>query len=92
LQNDILDMTRPRGCAAAQECKSAGLGYGGCGPRQYIVYCPRNIDESLLQQRLDELTKLEQAEAQRQSEPPPCRPPSTPEPEVLDGVCRAKLF
>ncbi|HEU4411416.1 MAG TPA: hypothetical protein VFS43_39560 [Polyangiaceae bacterium] len=92
LQDEILAMMQPRGCATAKECKAAGLGYGGgCGPRQYVVYCPRNVDDALLQQRLDELTKLEEAEAKRQAEPPPCRAPSPPEAEVLDGVCRAKL-
>jgi hypothetical protein len=91
LLTEILDLARPSGCAAANECKTAALGFGGCGPRQYVVYCPRNVDAALLQQRLDELSKLEQAEAQRQGEPPPCHPPPAPEPEVLDGICRAKL-
>lgn len=91
LLTEIVDMTRPRGCTATKECKSVGVGYGGCGPRQYIVYCPRNVDEARLRERLDELTKLEQAEAARHGEPPPCRPPPTPEPEAVEGVCRAKM-
>jgi hypothetical protein len=91
LMGEITEMTRPRGCATSKECKTVGVGYGGCAPRQYIVYCPRNVEEALLQQRLDELSKLEQAEAEHQGEPPPCRPPATPEPEVFEGACRAKL-
>ncbi len=91
LLNEILDLTRPGGCKKAEECKAVGLGYSACGPRNYVVYCPRSVDEAPLQQKLDELSKLEQAEAERQGGQPPCQPPPAPQPETLDGVCRAKI-
>jgi hypothetical protein len=91
LMNEIAEMTRSRGCEKSQECKAIGVGYTECGPRQYIVYCPRSTEEALLQEKVDELSKLEQAEAKHQSDPLPCRPLPNPEPEVFNGACRAKL-
>lgn len=92
LRNEILTMTTPRGCKAAGECKAAGVGYNRCGgPRQYIVYCGKGVDESSLSSKREELEKLEEDEAKKQGEPPPCKKASEPQVEFADGACRAKL-
>jgi len=92
LRNEILALTPPTGCDKAAECKVIGIGYNRCGgPRQHVVYCGKGADEAALQEKTDELRRLEEEEAQLQGEPPPCKKVEPPQVELADRSCRAKI-
>jgi hypothetical protein len=62
LERDARALAKTTGCAAPSECRTAPVGWRGCGgPRTYLVYCAASTDSIALFRKLDELKAAETA-------------------------------
>ena len=62
LEREARLLAKTDGCASASACRTAPVGWRGCGgPRTYIVYCATTTDSVALFRKLDELKAAETA-------------------------------
>lgn len=60
LEQEARALAKLDGCATAGECRTATVGWRGCGgPRTYLVYCAASTDTVALFRKLAELEKAE---------------------------------
>jgi hypothetical protein len=62
LEQEARALAKLDGCASAGECRTAPVGWRGCGgPRTYLVYCAASTDTVALFRKLAELEQAERA-------------------------------
>ncbi|HEV7994231.1 MAG TPA: hypothetical protein VGP25_20575 [Gemmatimonadaceae bacterium] len=62
LEQEARALAKTNGCNSADSCRTAPVGWRGCGgPRTYIVYCAATTDSAALYRKLDELKEAEMA-------------------------------
>jgi hypothetical protein len=60
LEREARALAKTDGCSSASACRTAPVGWRGCGgPRTYIVYCAATTDSVALFRKLDELKEAE---------------------------------
>jgi hypothetical protein len=60
LEREARALAKTTGCDAASSCRTAPVGWRGCGgPRSYVVYCPASTDTAALLRKLEELKRAE---------------------------------
>jgi hypothetical protein len=60
LEREARALVKTTGCSAAASCRTAPLGWRGCGgPRAFLVYCPATTDSVALFRKLEELRQAE---------------------------------
>jgi hypothetical protein len=90
LERDARALVRTTGCEAASSCRTAPVGWRGCGgPRNYVVYCPATTDTVALIRALDELKRAEMAYNERESVISTCEMRMPPTVTVQGGTCVA---
>jgi hypothetical protein len=62
LEQEARALAKLEGCARAGDCRTAPVGWRGCGgPRTYLVYCAASTDTVALFRKLAELEQAERA-------------------------------
>jgi hypothetical protein len=62
LEQEARALARLEGCARIGDCRTAPMGWRGCGgPRTYLVYCAASTDTVALFRKLAELEQAERA-------------------------------
>jgi hypothetical protein len=62
LEQEARALAKLDGCASAGQCRTAPMGWRGCGgPRTYLVYCAASTDTVALFRKLAELEQAERA-------------------------------
>jgi hypothetical protein len=62
LEREARAIAKTDGCNSADACRTAPVGWRGCGgPRTYIVYCAATTDSAALYRKLAELKEAEMA-------------------------------
>lgn len=62
LEQEARALARTEGCTSAGACRTAPVGWRGCGgPRAYVIYCAATTDTVALFGKLAELEKAERA-------------------------------
>lgn len=62
LEQEARAIARTEGCRDAEGCRTAPVGWRGCGgPRTYLVYCAATTDTAALFRKLAELEAAERA-------------------------------
>jgi hypothetical protein len=62
LEQEARALSKLEGCATAGDCRTAPMGWRGCGgPRTYLVYCAATTDTVALFRKLAELEQAERA-------------------------------
>lgn len=88
LERDARAFVRATGCDAAASCRTAPVGWRGCGgPRAYVVYCPATTDTVALMRTLEELKRAEMAYNERESVVSTCEMRLPPSVTVQGGSC-----
>ncbi len=60
LEQEARALVKTDGCASAAACRTAPVGWRGCGgPRTYLVYCAASTDTTALFRKLKELENAE---------------------------------
>lgn len=60
LEREVRALARTDGCSSAAACRTAPVGWRGCGgPRTYLVYCAAATDTVALFRKLTELENAE---------------------------------
>jgi hypothetical protein len=60
LEREARALARTDGCSTADACRTAPVGWRGCGgPRTYLVYCAATTDTAALFRKLQELEAAE---------------------------------
>ena len=60
LEQEARALAKTEGCASVGACRSAPMGWRGCGgPRTYVVYCAATTDTVALFKKLAELEQAE---------------------------------
>jgi hypothetical protein len=60
LEREARALVKTTGCSSAASCRTAPLGWRGCGgPRAFLVYCPATTDSVALYRKLEELRQAE---------------------------------
>ena len=60
LEREARALVKTTGCSSAASCRTAPMGWRGCGgPRAYLVYCPATTDSVALFRKLEELKQAE---------------------------------
>jgi hypothetical protein len=60
LEQEARAIARTEGCTTLDACRTAPVGWRGCGgPRDYVVYCAATTDTGALFRKLQELEKAE---------------------------------
>jgi hypothetical protein len=60
LEQEARALARTSGCATVTACRTAPVGWRGCGgPRTYLVYCAATTDTTALFRKLKELENAE---------------------------------
>lgn len=90
LERDARALVRTTGCDAASSCRTAPIGWRGCGgPRAYLVYCPATTDTIALMRKLEELKRAETAYNEREGVVSTCEMRMPPSVTVQGGSCVA---
>ena len=90
LERDARALVRASGCDAASSCRTAPVGWRGCGgPRTYVVYCPASTDTAALMRTLGELERAERAYNEREGVVSTCEMRMPPNVAVQNGSCVA---
>jgi len=88
LERDARALARTTGCDAASACRTAPVGWRGCGgPRAYLIYCPATTDTVALMRTLEELKRAEMAYNERESVVSTCEMRLPPNVTVQGGSC-----
>ena len=62
LEQEARAIAKTDGCSGAESCRTATVGWRGCGgPRSYVVYCAATTDTLALMRKLRELEEAERA-------------------------------
>jgi hypothetical protein len=62
LEREARALVKTDGCTSASGCRTAPVGWRGCGgPRTYVVYCAASTDTAALFRKLKELESAEKA-------------------------------
>jgi hypothetical protein len=62
LEREARALVKTDGCTTANACRTAPVGWRGCGgPRTYVVYCAATTDTAALFRKLKELENAEKA-------------------------------
>ena len=62
LEREARALAKTDGCASASACRTAPVGWRGCGgPRTYFVYCAATTDSAALFRKLEQLKAAEVA-------------------------------
>jgi hypothetical protein len=62
LEQEARALAKTEGCADATACRTAPVGWRGCGgPRTYLIYCATTTDTVALFRKLQELESAEKA-------------------------------
>ena len=62
LEQEARAIAKSEGCSRADACRTAPVGWRGCGgPRTYVVYCAATTDTAALMRKLAELEEAERA-------------------------------
>lgn len=90
LEREARALAKTDGCAAASACRTAPVGWRGCGgPRTYIVYCAATTDSVALFRKLDELKAAETAYNEATGMLSTCEMRLPPAVAVQGGRCEA---
>jgi len=90
LERDVRALVRTTGCDAASSCRTAPVGWRGCGgPRGYLVYCPATTDTVALMRALEELKRAEMAYNEREGVISTCEMRMPPTVSAQGGSCVA---
>ena len=90
LERDARALVRTTGCDAASSCRTAPIGWRGCGgPRAYLVYCPATTDTIALMRKLEELKRAETAYNEGEGVVSTCEMRMPPSVTVQGGSCVA---
>jgi hypothetical protein len=88
LERDARALVRTTGCDAASSCRTAPVGWRGCGgPRTYLVYCAASTDTVALMRTLEELKRAETAYNERESVVSTCEMRLPPNVTAEGGRC-----
>lgn len=88
LESEARALARTDGCDAASACRTAPVGWRGCGgPRTYLVYCAATTDTIALLRKLDELKRAEMAYNERSGMVSTCEMRLPPSVGVQGGRC-----
>ena len=90
LEREARSLAKTTGCDAASSCRTAPVGWRGCGgPRSYIVYCPASTDTVALLRKLEELKRAEMEYNDREGVASTCEMRMPPGVTVQAGSCVA---
>jgi hypothetical protein len=90
LEREARAIAKTEGCSSASACRTAPVGWRGCGgPRTYIVYCPATTDSVALFRKLDELKAAETAYNEQSGMLSTCEMRLPPAVTVQAGRCMA---
>jgi len=88
LEREARALVKTGGCDAASSCRTAPVGWRGCGgPRTYVVYCAATTDTVALLRKLDELKQAEMDYNERTSVISTCEMRMPPKVTVSGGTC-----
>ena len=90
LEREAHALASTSGCSAATSCRTAPVGWRGCGgPRSYVVYCPASTDTVALLRKLEELRRAEMEYNEREGVVSTCEMRMPPDVAVQGGRCVA---
>ena len=90
LEREARALVSTTGCAEATSCRTAPVGWRGCGgPRSYVVYCPASTDTVALLRKLEELKRAEMEYNEREGVVSTCEMRLPPGVTVEGGNCVA---
>ena len=90
LEREARALAKTDGCASASACRTAPVGWRGCGgPRTYIAYCAATTDSVALFRKLDELKAAETAYNEKEGMLSTCEMRLPPPVDVQGGRCTA---
>jgi len=88
LEREARALVKTGGCDAASSCRTAPVGWRGCGgPRTYAVYCAATTDTVALLRKLDELKQVEMDYNERTSVISTCEMRMPPKVALSGGTC-----
>jgi hypothetical protein len=89
LERDVNALVKTQGCATVGTCRSAPVGWRGCGgPRAYVVYCAATTDTMALFAKLEELKQAEMAYNQKSGLMSTCEMRLAPTVSLQGGRCK----
>jgi hypothetical protein len=89
LEQEARALARTEGCPGADACRTAPVGWRGCGgPRSYVVYCAARTDTVALMRKLRELEEAERAYNASSGMMSTCEFRMPPEVRLDGGRCR----
>ena len=90
LEREARALAKTEGCATAADCRTAPVGWRGCGgPRTYVAYCAASTDSIALFKKLDELKAAETAYNEATGMMSTCEMRMPPTVTVQGGRCTA---
>jgi hypothetical protein len=89
LEREARALAKTAGCSSDAQCRSAPVGWRGCGgPRTYIAYCAATTDSAALFRKLDELKAAEIAYNEKSGMVSTCEMRMPPDVSAQGGSCR----
>ena len=90
LEREARALAKTDGCVAASACRTAPVGWRGCGgPRTYVAYCAATTDSAALFRKLDELKAAETAYNEKAGMLSTCEMRLPPTVTLQEGRCTA---
>lgn len=90
LEREARVLAKTEGCTSASACRTAPVGWRGCGgPRTYVAYCAATTDSVALFRKLDELKAAETAYNEKAGMLSTCEMRLPPAVTVQGGRCTA---
>ena len=88
LEREARVLAKTEGCTSASACRTAPVGWRGCGgPRTYVAYCAATTDSVALFRKLDELKAAETAYNEKAGMLSTCEMRLPPAVTVQEGRC-----
>jgi hypothetical protein len=88
LEREARALVRTDGCTTADACRTAPVGWRGCGgPRTYVVYCAATTDSVALYSKLDSLREAEMTYNQKNGLASTCEMRMPPIVDARGGRC-----
>ncbi|MDB4883375.1 MAG: hypothetical protein JWL95_2141 [Gemmatimonadetes bacterium] len=89
LEREARALAKIEGCATTAQCRTAPIGWRGCGgPRTYLPYCAASTDSVALFRKLDALKEAEIAYNQKSGMMSTCEMRLPPTVTAQGGSCR----
>ena len=89
LEREARALAKTDGCATSAQCRTAPVGWRGCGgPRAYVAYCAATTDSVALFRKLDELKEAEIAYNEKSGMMSTCDLRLPPTVTAVAGSCR----